>query len=66
MTAPDPQLEAYVSAFADLRRYIGRDPIAIVQEEEPPAPFPKPDRRPELLDTRRLSLRLTPQPFAAL
>ncbi|RUV41401.1 hypothetical protein EOD29_22870 [Mesorhizobium sp. M1A.T.Ca.IN.004.03.1.1] len=55
MTAPDPQLEAYVAAaeaaLADLRRYIGRDAIAaaVAQEEEPTAPFPEPDRRPELI-----------------
>ncbi|TPJ34258.1 hypothetical protein [Mesorhizobium sp. B2-6-5] len=49
--ALDPQLEAYVAAaeaaLADLRRYVRRDPIAIVQER--PAPFPEPERRDELL-----------------
>ncbi|MER9171237.1 hypothetical protein NKI12_28705 [Mesorhizobium australicum] len=49
--ALDPQLEAYVAAaeaaLADLRRYIRRDPIEIVQER--PAPFPEPDRRPEVI-----------------
>ena len=55
MTAPDPQLEAYVAAaeaaLADLRRYIGRNPIdaASAQGQQLAAPFPEPDRRPELI-----------------
>ncbi|TIR21792.1 MAG: hypothetical protein E5X33_12060 [Mesorhizobium sp.] len=52
-SSPDPQLEAYVAAaeaaLADLRRYISRDPVTIVEEEEPSALFPEPDRRPELI-----------------